>query len=112
MIEEIVFDGEVHALSKDYAYISKRVYETECQKNLMEHVNEHLIKYCEYLYLNDKDKVINYLMSIFSKQVYNFCTDKNYKVIFTPPYLSSCLAQFATLSLKFERVKNDNLGNP
>lgn len=108
-MDDTIFDGESHALSKDYGYIAKRIHLVANEYKLSEYVDEQLVKYCDYLYANDKEKVCSYLMSIFKSQVFQGSTDGNFQLIFRPPNMISCLAEFATLTLKFKRAEKDNL---
>ncbi|CAB4132286.1 hypothetical protein UFOVP256_15 [uncultured Caudovirales phage] len=108
-MDDTIFDGEAHALSKDYGYIAKRIHEVADESKLSEYVDEQLVKFCDYLYENDKEKVCSYLMGIFKSQVFHGSTDENFQLIFRPPHMVSCLAQFATLALKFKRAEKDNL---
>jgi hypothetical protein len=110
-MDDTIFDGEAHALSKDYGYIAKRIYEVMDESSLSEYVDEQLLKYCDYLYTNDKENVIKYLFQVFKEQVFYCSTDENYKLIFRPPHMVSALSQFATLALKFKRAEKDNLEN-
>lgn len=107
-MDDTIFDGEAHALSKDYGYIANRIHEISDESKLSEYVNEQLVKYCDYLYANDKEKVCSYLIDIFKYQVYHGSTDE-LQLIFRPPHMVSCLSQFATLALKFKRAEKDNL---
>ena len=111
-MRDVIFDGEPHALSKDYGYIANIIHGEVDTSKLSEYSYEQLIKYCEYIYLNDKENVIGYLISMFKDKVFIGSTDKNLQLIFRPPHMASCLAQFATLALKFKRAEEDNLGEP
>ncbi len=106
-----IFDEEVHVLSKEYGYIAKKIHEPKPENTLHELIDIQLLKFCEYLYLNDKEKVIDYLMQIFRLQVFHCSTDENFQIIYRPPYMASCLQQYATLCLKFKRSEKDNLEN-
>lgn len=108
-MEDTLFDGEPHVLSEKYGYIANRIHENIEQSNLHHYVEKSLDKYANYLYENDKEKVIKYLMEVLMFQVFQSSTPEDYQVIFRPPYMVSALAQYATLCLKFERSKKDNL---
>lgn len=104
-----IFDGKCHALSKKYGYVAKKLLRESDQKIDMHDIEELLLQYAEYLYENDKKRVIEYLLRIFRTQVKHQSTDDNYQVIYRPYWIASFLAQFSTLSLKFERAEKDNL---
>lgn len=104
-----IFDGECHSFSKKGGYIAKKLIEDFVQNLDMNDVEELIIKYAEYLYENDKERVIQYLLKIFTTQVRHHITDENYQVIYRPAWIVSCLSQPGTLCLKFERAKKDNL---
>jgi hypothetical protein len=104
-----IFDGECHALSKKYGYVAKKLLGESAQKLDMDDIEELLLQYAEYLYENDKERVIEYLLSIFRTQVRHQSTDENYQVIYRPSWIISALSQFGTLCLKFERAEKDNL---
>lgn len=108
-MEDIICDGEVHAISQDYGYICNRIFEKLDKETLSDYVNQQLIKFIDYLYINDKEKIVDYLINIFNYQVIHNIKDENYDVIFRPEIMSNSLAQFSTLALKFKRAENDNL---
>lgn len=105
------YDGECHPISKEFAYIAKRIEFREYETLDFQDIHEQLLKYAEYLYDNDKKKILAYLMDKFNRQVRNFCTDESYQMIFKPSWLVSCLDQYGVLILKFKRAENDNLGS-
>jgi hypothetical protein len=101
-MDKYIFDGEPHALDKEYGYIITRIYEKETdQENLQDQIHIHVKKFAEYLYQNDKERTIECLLDGLS---YN-----DYEVIYRPAHIVSVLAQFSTLAIKFKRSKNDNL---
>lgn len=104
-----IFDGECHAISEEYAYIAKRIEIPGREIIDLGDVDEQLLKYCEYLTENDKKRVLGCLMSIFTREVRNLCTDDSYQIIYRPPWVSSILNQYGTLVLKFKRAEKDNL---
>ncbi len=108
-MDDVILDGKCHAISKSYGvfgkYIPKLTFDLEDADDLLN-------KYAEYLYKNDKQKVIDYLLSIFRKQVAQMTTDDNFQIIFKPPYITSISAQNGTLCLKFIRSENDDLDVP
>lgn len=108
-MEDTIFDGEAHVLSEKFGYIADKVREIENISGLQEIIDEQLETYAEYLFENDKERVIEYLLSIFRMQVMRQCSDDHYQVIYRPPHMVSCLAQYGTLCLKFQRAENDNL---
>lgn len=108
-MEDTIFDGEPHPLSEKYGYIAHRIHGNLEESNLCQYVEKSLEKYCNYLYENDKERVLKYLMEVLMFQVFQSNTPEHYQVIFRPPYMVSALAQYATLCLKFERAKKDTL---
>lgn len=110
-MDEVIFDGEAHALSEKYGYIADLVDQLENVSELQGMIDEQLKVYANYLLENDKDRVIEYLTSILRMQVMRQCTDENYQVIYRPPHMVSCLSQHGTLCLKFQRAEKDNLDN-
>lgn len=44
-------------------------------------------------------------------QVFQSNTPEHYQLIFRPPHMVSALAQYATLCIKFQRAKQDILGD-
>jgi hypothetical protein len=111
-MENYIFDGKPHILDRKYGYITKKIIPMDLRidrSSFMDEVDSLLENYVEYLYENDKDKVIRYLMEVLRQQSYNFHTDECYQLIYHPPHLSGCLGQHAILSLKFTRADNDNL---
>ncbi len=105
-MEEIIFDGETHVLNENFGYIALKLDEDE---KLSDYVNKELIKYANYLYENDKDKVMEFIMEKLCSQVFIGSTPEDYQLIFRPSYLIGVLAQFSTLCLKFKRAEIDNL---
>lgn len=109
-----ILDGKPHVLSDRYGYIGHKIYvittdECSTSKKISEKIDEQLEIYAEYLFENDKETTVRYLMSVLTDQVYHSSIDKNYRLIYRPPHAVSCLSQYGTLCLEFERAKKDNL---
>jgi hypothetical protein len=106
-------DGEIHALSDNYAYILKYI---SCEKSkdefdefdksnpiIQDNIIDFYKKYIDYLIEFDKEKIVDHLINY-------FCFNSSeIKFIFRPPWVVSCLSQKCSLALKFKRVKKDNL---
>ncbi len=108
-----IFDGEIHALSDQWAYMAFKAYEDEGIFECHKIIDGYLENYANYLYENDKDKVISYLMETLRSQVASQCTDSNYQVIFRPAYKVNGLKQDWEVALKFRRSREDKLAaNP
>lgn len=104
-----IFDGEPHILSESYGYIANKVHDKDCCSDVHKHIEKQIRKYCEYLYENNKEKTIDYLMQVLMRQVDCCSTDEDFKIIFRPAYLSGCLSLYGTVAIKFKRAENDNL---
>ena len=108
-MNDTIFDGKAHVLGEKYGYIAEIIHENLHHSNIHQYVEKLLEEYCNYLYENDKEIVIKYLIEVLMSQVFQFNTPEHYQVIFRPPHVISCLAQYATLCLKFKRAEKDNL---
>jgi hypothetical protein len=104
-MNDYMFDGKPHVLDKNTGYISVKFEETlsffevDCIKtNLIKEYIKYLIKY-------DPDKCIEILLPNF---LYNF-HDKDFSLVHKPAWITSMLAQNATLSIKFKRAQKDGL---
>lgn len=107
------FDGEIHALSDEWAYIIKK---TECitfesgNSKLAEFQKEVFRKYAEYLYENDKENVIQMLIDNLNFIMpYGSTSREDMQLIYRPPKMCGALAQWGTLALKFKRCQKDSL---
>lgn len=109
-MEDYIFDGEPHALDKNWAYILKKIHEEKI--DLKEEMRELYKKYAQYLVDCDKEKAVEYLMKVFQHELDFDRSAEDTSFIYRPPYMSGVLAQFATLALKFKRAKEDTLGTP
>jgi hypothetical protein len=107
-MEEYIPDGELHAISKDYAYalkyfLDKNSVEKNCE-NMTELQLDFAKKYAEYLLEFNKEKVMSILME---KMMQGW--DEDLQFIFRPAYIVSSLTQNASFAMKFKRALNDNL---
>lgn len=108
-MEDYIFDGEPHALNKELAYILKKIHPERKDFDLKEECMSIYRKYAEYLYANDKDEVIEYLMKVFNHHL-TFEEDvPGTSMVMRPPHMVSVLAQYGSLALKFKRVSEDTL---
>jgi len=100
-----IFDGEIHSLDKDYAYISVRynpentIAEEECVKKKL------IYKYIDYIIKNNPE----YVREIIYVNYFMYNENYDLKFIRRPPQMSGFLCQYGTLSLRFKRVKDDEL---
>src|ERR1700677_17688 len=95
-----IFDGEIHALNSDYAYISKLVGEielSETDETFTDIREDFLNKYVDYLIKFNKNRLVMFMIS----EVSNHIT-----FIYRPPWLID-LNQKGVISLKFRREEND-----
>ena len=109
-MQDYNFDGEIHALSKDWAYAIKKVDGFSIYKNDSKFTDlrdEFYKKYAEYLYSFDKDKVIEILLNYLCGFVFH--TPEEFSLIYKPPYNITSLEQIGTFAIKFKRSKEDNL---
>jgi len=110
-MDNYILDGEPHALDKKTAYILQKIEDTS-RENVHEMTVSFLRKYAEYLYQNDKEKVMEYLMKIFENMLDFDKTPKGTSLIYRPPHIASSLSQYGTLAFKFVRAKEDTLVDP
>lgn len=104
-MDEYIFDGKIHPLSEDFAYITERFEEDKSFLQMMELRKRLLTEYIKYLIKNDPDKCMEILLNHFSFTDYS---DK-FMFIHRPSWIVGALSQYATFSLKFKREKNDDL---
>ena len=100
-----IADGEIHPLNDDLAYILEYVDSDLTISDFDNKRISFLKKYVEYLLLNDADQCIRILIR-------HFYFSENFPIIYREPWMSSILAHKGTIAAKFQRTKNDNLGNP
>jgi hypothetical protein len=110
-MDDYIYDGEPHALDKDFAYMLKRVEDTS-RENVHEITLSFLNKYAEYLYQNDKETVIEYLMNAFQGMLAFDKMPPETSLTYRPPHLVSAIAQFGTIAFKFPRSNEDTLVTP
>lgn len=112
-MHDAIFDGKCHVISEEYGYIAKKVEEDSLTNINFTNQSEELIReYAEYLFKNNKEKVIEYILHNLRSQIYAFKTEDNFQIIYRPPWITSCLAQCGTFVLRFKRSKNDKLVTP
>lgn len=97
-----IADGEIHALSNDFAYILEYVDGNLSIKDFMDKHRVFLKKYIGYLLLNDPESCIEILLR-------HFYFSDEFRVIYRDPWLVSSLSQKGSFAAKFKRVPNDNL---
>jgi hypothetical protein len=103
-------DGEIHALSENYAYILTTCDEDFTHEEIDALLREHAEKYALYLYENDKEKVLKMITNSLMPGILNgYYTDTEVCVVLRPKIYDK-LNQKSSLVLKFKRAKNDNLG--
>ncbi len=108
-MENPIFDGEIHILSKEYGYISKEIEINSLEAEstaLCELQSSFLKKYAQYIYDFEKEKALDI---IFNKLIDSIFSNEDFMFIYRPPHIASILSQNSIFSLKFKRSKNDNL---
>lgn len=100
-----IMDGEPHILSEDCGYITKKIDDRKPYFEIEIIKDQLLRKYIEYILENRPEECYEILLNYY-KFTENY--DK-YSIIYRPPWIVSCLSQYAMLTLKFKRVENDNL---
>lgn len=103
----MIFDGKPHALSEDYGYIIKTIEENISFNHSEAIKNEILREYVLYKMKNDPHYCVDVLMKHFMFED-GGCGD-NFSFIYRPPYMVNVLSQYGTMSIKFKRIKDDNL---
>ena len=109
-MQDYNFDGEIHALSKDWSYAIKSVGQFNFNENdstFTELRDEFYKKYAEYLYSFDKKKVLEILINYLCGFVFH--TPEDFSIIYRPPWEFDALSQNGTFAIKFKRSKEDNL---
>ncbi len=111
-MEEPIFDGKVHKLDDKFGYIAHRVFEEMTPLALRLYTEKALLEYAKYLYENDRDTTISFLMDMLEREALDKNThDEYYTIIYRPAHLGSCLSTYSTVCLKFNRSKDDNIDN-
>lgn len=108
-----IADGEIHALSKDYGYIFKKIENLDIEFSSINEIQlDFFNKYAEYLYLFEKEKVLQIIVDnlMSSCGIFGYSSE-DYKFIYKHSQMASSLSQYASFALKFKRSKNDNLEN-
>lgn len=105
-MENYIADGEIHAISKEWAYILKeideiKIDETDLKFNKLR--TELYEKYSQYLYDFDKEKVMEIIFEYMCKFLFN--TPEDFCLIYRPEFGKNK----ATFALKFKRSDEDNL---
>jgi len=105
---DYIFDGEVHALDKELAYIIKKIEGWPDDTGLEQEVRKLYCSYAKYLFQNDEEKAIDCITNwIIEKEMFN---NEDATVVVTPPWIVGALHQHGTIGMKFTRSPNDNLG--
>lgn len=104
-MHEYIFDGKIHPLSEDFAYVTEKLQEDKSSLEMMELRKRLLTEYVKYLIKNDPEQCIDILLNNCS---FTDFSDK-FAFIHRPSWIYGALSQYATFSLKFKRVKNDGL---
>jgi len=104
-MNDYIFNGKPHILSKDFGYISTLIDESKSTTFLeIKMIEMEMLKeYAKYLVENDKEKCLKIIC-----QHLSFETNTDYTLIHRPSCYS-CLHEFGCLSIKFKRLPNDNL---
>ena len=114
MYDRYIVDGEIHPLSKDFAYILTYVEELKMDANdptFSKLIEEYACKYAEYIYRNEKEKTIKMIRENILRNFMSFNTPEDYQLIYRSPQQIKELAIRGTLALKFKRAEKDNLDN-
>lgn len=104
-----IFDGNIHALNEKLAYIIEVLPNDLKPHEVKEKHIEMMQKYAHYLYENDKDSVIEWLMKIFESNISIGAPIERVTSIYRPASMNDALAQNATMAIKFTRAEKDNL---
>jgi len=99
-----IADGEIHAISDDYAYILQYVRPNDIIQNSDDLKRLFLKKYIKYLIDNKNENVIEILVDYFYMQ-----GNDDFTFFYRPPWVGSCLSQKGSYVLRFKRIPNDNL---
>lgn len=110
-MEPYKFDSEIHALSKDYAYIMTKinVENFEDSTKLTDEQYNFAEKYIDYLIAYDKEKIRNILLKRVMPNINGCVVDEDCTFIYRPPCNADKSSKIGTLALKFKRAEKDNL---
>jgi hypothetical protein len=103
-------DGEIHALDNNWAY-ALTLFEPDNNYDIQqihEHQTSLAIKYADYLLEFDPQFVMSILLDYIMPSRLGI-TDEKHQFIYRHPHQISMLAQKASIAIKFERSKSDNL---
>jgi len=107
-----IFDGEIHVLSEEYAYILdflKSSHTIDEMQISHEKILEFSKKYAEYLLLFNKEKVMKILVNYIMPNHFGSTYDEDYEFIMRKPQMISSSAKYGTIAMKFKRATNDNI---
>lgn len=92
-----IFDGEIHPLSKDYAYI---------------------IQFVDQITIDENDLSLTLIRDMFFKKYQEYLSknnenlkEENFSFIYRPSTTFEMVSQKGTIALKFKRFENDGLDN-
>lgn len=111
-MSDYIFDGEIHPLSEDYAYITKKIDQTqnfEEWANLADLQYDFVEKYVEYLLEYNKERIKEILTKRFMPDMKGRTYDDEYMFIYKPYWEACGSIDTATISLKFKRSPKDTL---
>jgi hypothetical protein len=107
-MEEHIFDGKPHALNSVFGYLTLKIDESSTFLQIEELKTLLIKEYIKYLLKFDEEKCLDIILRHFC---FNY-DHSDFTVIHRPAWISSALSQYATISLKFKRVRNqDGLEN-
>lgn len=112
LMSDYIFDGEIHPLSEDYAYITKKIDKTknfEDWSDLSDLQYDFIEKYVEYLIEYNKERIKEILTTRFMPDIKGRSYDEDCTFIYQPNFPMDSLSHKGTLSLKFKRSSKDNL---
>jgi len=104
MEEEIIYDGNPHKLSCDFAYILEKFQENKSHEEVEKIRSNMLKKYIRYEMQNNPDFIVDILINYFKFNHY-----EDFYFTYRPAYMIGSLAQYASIALKFKRRPNDGL---
>ncbi len=103
-MDDPICDGKPHILNENFGYITKMFKEDKSFLEVQTEKNKMLKEYVLYLMENKCPDMLELIMKYLILD-----SSDNFSYIYRPSYLSSCLAQYAHMSIKFKRVEDDNL---
>lgn len=112
---DFIFDNEPHALSNSdgYGYISNKFSATYSVDE--KDVRALILKYLEYIYMYDKEKMIEFAMKGLAPPLAPKArdlfqsTNEDFQIIFKPATIITETPSFSILYLKFKRATKDDL---